>query len=126
MIIRPFAPTDAEKINEIYAQHHAGSFSVPSLERGVISGVTVNDNSEITGFGIVTLLAEAVLVMDLDISNREKKETIEKLLWLAIQGVSKTKMDGIHAFVQDPRFAAVLKQAFGFRTWKGEALYLEL
>jgi len=125
MIIRPFAPSDAEKINEIFTQHHAGSFSVPPLERGVISGVTTNDASEITGFGIVTLLAEAILVMDLNCSARERKETIEKLIWLAIQGVSG-KMDGIHAFVQDPRFAAVLKKHFGFRTCKGEALYLEL
>lgn len=126
MIIRPFESSDAEKVNEIYAQHHAGSFSVPPLERGIVSGVVANGRSEITGFGIVTLLAEAILVMDLNCSAREKKETIEKLIWLGLQGVSKAKMDGIHAFVQDPRFAAVLKKHFGFRTCKGEALYLEL
>lgn len=126
MIIRPFDNSDTGKVNEIYAQHHAGDFSVPPLERGVISGVTTNDMDEITGFGIVTLLAEAVLVMDLNCPTREKKETIDKLLWLAIQGVSKANMDGIHAFVQNPRFAAVLKKHYGFRTCKGEALYLEL
>lgn len=126
MIIRPYAPDDAEKINEIFSRFHADSFSVPPLERGIVSGVVTNDYSKITGFGIVSILAEAVMVMDLDISLKEKKETIEKLIWLAIQGVQNAGLDGIHAFVQDPNFASVLKKHFGFRTCKGEALYLEL
>lgn len=122
MIIRPYTTRDAEQVNEIYNKFHAESFAIP--RESITSATITKDNDEIVAFGAVTLLAESVLVLDLDATLREKNFAIQQLLWTAIQGVTNLHMDGIHAFVQDPEFAKVLKKHFGFKTCKGEALYL--
>lgn len=124
MIIRPYEISDTEAINEIYDKFHSGSFSIPPIEQNRISATVTNDDTKVIAFGAITLLAESVLVIDLDASIREKNFAIQQLLWTAIQGVTNLHMDGLHAFIQDPEFAKVLKKHFGFKTCKGEALYL--
>lgn len=125
MITRPFAISDVKAIGDIYDKHHAESFFLPPPDRCITERVVTNDTGKIIAFGAVSLLAEAVLVLDMSSRLREKDYAIQQLLWQAIQGVSG-KLDGLHAFVQDPEFARILKKHFGFKTCKGEALYLEV
>lgn len=113
---------DSNAIENIFMRHHKDSFGIP---KETITDAVISEDDRLIAYGAVTLLAEAVMVLDLDASLKEKDWAIKQLLWQAIQGVSG-KMDGIHAFVQDPKFAALLKKHFGFKTCKGEALYLEL
>jgi hypothetical protein len=120
MRIRPVLPEDTEAINSIFTKHHKDAFGIPDK---TITEAIVSEEDRVIAYGAVTLLAEAVMVLDLDASLREKDFALKQLIWQAIQGVSG-KMDGLHAFVQDPEFAKVLKKHFGFKTCKGEALYL--
>jgi hypothetical protein len=125
MIIRPLAITDIDRVNEIFAKHHAGAFAIPPLERLLSHTVVTNDNDKVIAFGAIYPLIEAVMILDLDCSMRDKAEVLKQLIWEAIRGVSG-KADGIHAFIQDPEYAKLLKKHFGFKTCKGEALYLEV
>lgn len=122
MRIRSVLPEDTEAVERIFTQHHKDSFGIP---KKCFLDAIVSEEDKVIAYGAVTLLAEAVMVLDLDASLKEKDWALRQLIWQAIQGVSG-KMDGLHAFVQDPKFAELLKKHFGFRTCKGEALYLEI
>lgn len=111
--------------NYLHAKTTFGSYQLPDPRKTVFNGAVINpDNDSVIAYGSIPLLAEAVIVVDDSCSTRRLMESISLLLEA---GKSKTrgKLDGIHAFIQDPEFSKLLQKHFGFRKCKGEALYLD-
>jgi len=123
---RPLKNSDLVRIDEIYRKHHQDNFGIPSLDYTLISGVAVDEKDEIIGFGMVKLWPEAIMVLDLDRSLREKSDAMHELMVVAINTVVDSPYDSLHAFVQDNGFSQLLKKHYGFKTCTGEAIYLEV
>ena len=124
MIVKPATIGDYEDATKLYDKFRASEFGIPSPERLIASRSALDDDGNLIAFGTLVPLIESILVIDNDRSLKEKTLALRQLLLEAIKGVSDMKQDGIHAFVQDPIYANSLKKHFGFRTCKGEALYL--
>jgi hypothetical protein len=113
-----------DKIQELHQRTKYGIYGLPEPHKTVRTGVVLNDSKEIVAFGAIPLLAELVMVVDDSFSTRTRLKAIQLLLDEARAGV-RGKLDGLHAFIQDPEFSRILIKHFGFRKCKGEALYLD-
>jgi len=126
MRLRSFRETDIEAIDRIWQEHHSDAFSVPDRSNSVVDAVVENDKGKLIGYGQVKLFAEAMLIMDLNATRREKIQTIKLLMLEAFRGADVAGIKQMYAFIQDPDFALLIKRHFGFDTVnKGELLLRE-
>ena len=121
MIYRPLIDSDIPKIDKIYREHHQDSFGIPSLLHSIMAGV-ITENDKVIAFGMLRLIPEAIMVLDLSQSTRIKTVAVNQLLLNSEFGVANNQLGELHAFVQDPRFANLLIKRFGFTDVIGQAL----
>lgn len=122
---RPLKVTDLETIVKIHERFHKAGFTFPSQNNCINDGV-VEIGDKIVAYGTVKLLAELILVLDLDETKRIKLDAFVKLLKVAIMDAREAKVEQLHCFVEDPNFASLLKKHFGFVPIPSEALVLNL
>ena len=125
MRFRPLQDKDIGKINEIYEKYHMGHFGIPPIHN-TLCGVVVDDLDVVLGFGMVRLIPEVIMVLDLGRDKKDKCAALKELMQEAVFEISRSDYDSLHAFVQDKSFAEILKKHYGFKTVKGEALILEV
>lgn len=119
MIIRNSKEEDNDSILEILSQHN---FQTPT--GNIISQATIEDCGKIVAYGAVHLIAEEVLVMDKNLSLKQKSEVLELLHKKAIIDSVGKGFKEIHAFVQDSHFLQVLKKHYGYKDCKGRAIVM--
>ena len=124
MIIRAYRPEDEETIVALRDHYHP-TLGLPSRKRAIIEGV-VEKEGRTVAYGVVSTFAEAVLVMDMNISTRDKLWVIRELMHGAIMGTRIRDLDELHVAAEDPKWAGILKQRFGFSHRSGEALVREV
>lgn len=126
MKLRSFRPSDVQIIDQIWREHHSDDFSVPARDNALIDAVVENKAGEVIAYGQVKLFAEAMLILDLNASQREKVFAIKSLMLEAFRGADIAGIKQMYAFIQDPDFALLIKRHFGFDTVnKGEVLLRE-
>lgn len=91
---------------------------------GIIQGVIEKDSS-IVAYGVVATFAEAVMVMNLDLSLRERYDIVHTLMDGAIMGTRTKDVVELHVTVTDPKWGKVLERQYGFKPVVG-ALVLEV
>jgi hypothetical protein len=111
---------DEPKIRSIYKQQE-DSFDLP-ISASEVAGVAVDDDDTIVGFIMVRRIAETILVLDLERNKRDRISALQECFKGALFESRIAGIDQIHAFVQDPKFAELLKKHFSFQTCIGEAL----
>ena len=121
MLYHPLRESDLTKVDELYRRFHQDSFGLPSLEYTTMAGV-IESKDKLIACGMIRLIPEAIMVLDLSQSPRVRLEAINLLLLNSEFGVIGRQMDGLHAFVQDTHFADLLKSRFGFSDVVGQAL----
>ena len=117
--------SDLPLIDRIWRKFHKSGFGIPGRANIVTQGVVEKDGI-VLGYGQVKVFCEAIMVLDLDIPQRDKIDVIRKLMEIAIMDSTKTGYEQLHVFVQNPEFAKILKKHFGFQSCSGEALVLNL
>lgn len=117
--------SDIPKIQHIYAKHHMESFGLFNTNGNLASGVYEN-GGEVIAYGMIKQLAEAILVMDLDLSARKRVKALLNLIQFAINKSKEADLQQLHAFVKDERFANILRKDFGFVDVRDVPLVLNL
>lgn len=125
MSIRYARPEDETKIRRLYREHYNGEFDFPSRDNVVVQLVAENED-EILGYGLLKTLSEAFIVLNKSETGRKKIKALTELIEGAIFSADRMNIEQIHAFVEDPEFANILKKHFGFKTYVGEALVLDV
>lgn len=124
--LRSFRRTDIEAIDRIWREHHSHAFSVPDRSNCVVDAVVEDGAGKVVAYGQVKLFAEAMLILDLNASQRTKIESIKKLMLEAFRGADMAGIKQMYAFIEDPDFADLIERHFGFsRINKGELLLRE-
>lgn len=113
MKLRDFKRSDIEPIDQIWQAHHSTDFSVPD-RRNMICEAVVENDGRVIGYGQVKLFAEAMMILDLDASRREKVVALQLLLGHAFAGANQARLNQMYAFIKDPDFALLLEKHFGF------------
>jgi hypothetical protein len=129
MIVKPYNwRLDAFDINQIWKEHHSQDFSIPSVDGSITNLVVRSDNSSgnIIAFGMVKVLAEAILVMDMNASARNRTQALKVLFMEAFRACRERKIEQMHVSVSDPDFAELLKKHYGFEDCKGQMLVVEV
>lgn len=124
MKYRPAAHQDVDSINRIYEQHKE-SFDLP-ISSSEVAGVAYDDNDEIVGFIMVRRIFETILILDLERSKKDRIEALKECFKGALFESRLAGIDQIHAFVQDVKFAELLKKYFGFRDCVGQAIVTDI
>lgn len=122
-MIRTYEPRDLKRLLEIHEKYHKDSFEFPDLE-SAFAHIVLEKDGELVAFGMVRLLVESIMLLDLGLSTREKGDAVEQLLLEADFQASRHGFTQNHVFVQGP-FAEALVNHYGFRRCKGEALVRE-
>lgn len=125
MSIRFARPEDETKIRRLYREHYNGQFDFPSRDNTIIQLVAEKEDKAI-GYGLLKTLSEAFIILDKSESGRKKIEAISELIQGALMAADAMNIEQIHAFVEDPKFASLLKKHFSFKTYVGEALVLDV
>ena len=117
---------DVKAISEIWERHHSHSFSLPS-RRNIIIEAKVEKDDRLIGYGQVRLVAEPILVLDLDARQRDKIEALRLLMLEAYRGTERFGLKRMHAFIRDPYFADLIVRHFDYqRCDLGELLVKEI
>lgn len=112
-------------IDKIWRDHHSSDFSVPDRENRVVDAVVVDDD-KVIAYGQVKIFAEAMLILDLSASRRQKIEAVKLLMAEAFRGCEQAGIKQVYAFIKDPDFATLIAKHFGFEpVEKGELLLRE-
>lgn len=118
--------TDVTEISNIWEKHHCRSFSLPH-RKNLITEAKAVKNGKIIGYGQVRVIAEPILVLDLDARQRDKARALELLMIEAHRGTRAAKLDRMFAFIRDANFADLIESRYGFeRADLGEFLIKEL
>jgi hypothetical protein len=116
---------DIALISKLWETHHAHSFALPSRNNLVVEAKAVEDG-KLVGYGQVRLVAEPILVLDLDATARQKHEALRMLMLEAYRGTEQAQVKHMFAFVRDPNFADILTKHYAFeRAEQGEVLVKE-
>lgn len=124
--LRSFRQGDVEDVDRIWREHHSSDFSVPNRNNCVIDAVVEDENGKVVAYGQVKMFAEAMLILDLNASQRQKIEAIKLLMLEAFRGTRMAGLEQMYCFIQDPDFAKLIERHFGFDLVdKGKLLFRE-
>lgn len=116
---------DLERLDEIYREHHEDDFGVPSLSNTITSASAV-EGDKIIGYGLVKILAEATMVLDLNESVEDRLEAMKLLMHEAIRACVTKDIKQLHVFVKDKKLVRLLHKKYGFNEVSGTTMVLEV
>lgn len=121
MTIRRPRPEEFERLRELHEQQ-SSHFAFPNID--IISSIYVvcDDDGIIVGFGILQPIFESIVVLDQNENIGDRIDAFNQLLTRAEEEMKEQGINEIHAFVQDKKFANLLKKRKGFKNTRGEAL----
>lgn len=118
---------DISAISDIWERCHSHSFELPSRRNLITEAKILNDKDKIIGYGQVRLVAEPIMILDLETRLRDRIKALQLLMTEAYRGVELVGLKRIHAFIRDPYFADLIVKHFGWtRGDLGELLVKEL
>lgn len=127
MRIRGTCTRDLEIINDIWRKYHSDSFGLPDINNNAIThAVVTNGNDEVMGFGVVKVLAEAIMILELEESKEHRLEGLQLLMDEAIRACREAKISQLHVFVKDENLSRLLQRKYAFIPVKDQTLVLEI
>lgn len=124
MILRAMMPRDLEQVRSIHEKYYGQEFSLPDFVTNYLCAfVVLDEDGSIISAGGVRAILESVLITDKSYDPGVRKEALLHILGANLHCAQRGNYEGIHAFVQDKKWAERLKRT-GFKPAVGEALYL--
>jgi hypothetical protein len=121
--LRGLTQRDFQPVDSLWKKHHAENFGLPSSKHNVTSAVVENDG-KVVGFGLVKVLAEAIMVLDLDVSVPDRLTAMQMLMDEAIRACKDYGIEQLHVFVKDERLSRLLQNKYAFSKVSDEVLVL--
>jgi hypothetical protein len=125
MIARALFSSDLEAIDELWRKYHQDSYGLPPIDQTIFEQV-VEHEGKIICAGVVHLIPEAIIVMDLEAELQHRIFAIGALLTNGCERLTELEYDQLHAFIQDEKFERYLRKRHGFNDVKGKALVKRL
>lgn len=120
MIIRRPLPNEFAKLEQLHKQME-NQFPFPDLTFAS-SIYVVEYRKQIIAFGTLVPIFESTVVLDQTTPKEIRYEALDMLVRRAEHELSSQGITQYHAFVQIKSFYNLLKNRFGFKTTKGNAL----
>ena len=121
--VRNFDNSEIPAINKVLAGQKLG---VPTLNNLIVNAILVDDDEKIFGYGCVKLFAEAILILKNRLSKKLKAQAIRASMKTAILFSKDAGVETLYIVSNEPGFSDVLRKTYGFRSYPGELLILDL
>ncbi len=121
--VRSFDNSEIPAINEVIAGQKLG---VPTLNNLIVNAILVDEKETIFGYGCVKLFAEAILLLKERISKKLKAQAVRASMKSAILFAKDAGVETLYIVSNDKGFSTVLRKTYGFRSYPGELLILDL
>jgi hypothetical protein len=127
MNIRLVHQNDIDELRKIHEKHYSHEFSFNDFISGFIAAFIIenSDTGQIISAGGIRSIAECVAITDKDVSVRERREALYKLLEACIFSGITHNYNSIHAFIQNENWLKQLKRV-GFKETVGKSLVMSL
>src|SRR5271169_4570853 len=127
MHVRDIRPEDIEIIRDIRNRHYP-KYSLPSLLNSFCTGVVVNESDEFAGFGQVKAYAEAIILLNKDMSHIQQVKALKTLEHAVRKRLVGTHVEELHCHIHPDSngYARELIDHFGYREIPGSYLVLDL
>jgi len=125
MECRLLKDSDLIAIDEIWQKFYKEEFGLPPLDKAIYA-VAVENKGKVVGFGQTRLTTESLMIIDQDLSIRDKVEILKLIMEAQTIGMTKAGLYETHAFAQNPNFARILKKHFGYEPVVGESLVMRI
>lgn len=123
MLIRGLKVGDIPQLQELCVKYANAGFDLP--KNNVFADALVEHNGKIVAYGIVKILAEAILIMDQSLSVKERVEALTLLVQEAVKETAKKDILELQAVCQ-PEFSKVMVKHYGFQKLLGDTLVLDI
>lgn len=126
MIIRDLQPEDLGTIEYLHKKYYS-SYGLPSLRHTFMSGVVENSKG-FAGFGMVKAYAEAIILLNKDLSHSQQVKALIKLEKTARDLATENHIEEIHCHIppEASEYAQELTRHFGYKEIPGHSLMLDL
>lgn len=125
-MIRQIRDEDIEELKKIHAKFFANEFSFDDFLAPAISQFLVTDESDkIISAGSIRPIAEMIAITNFDQSPKLRRAALYDMLQVASFVLRNTKMNQLHAFVQDSKWESQLIRA-GFSRCVGKPVYINV
>lgn len=127
-MIRSYGELDYLKVKTIWEKYYASEFDVDDLNcfaKAVVGHFDSKFNKrEITGFGLIKSVPEAIMLLDKSNNNYTRGKDLIDLLHHATLACAIEGYDRLYTFVQDEEFSKLLQEHFNFKKIIGDSLIL--
>lgn len=124
MIIRNVKGRDVDRIQDLCRKYRNSGFELPE-PRNIFADAVVEHEGIVIAYGVLKMLAEAVLILDHSLSPKDRGEALTLLIQEAVKESSKKGLLEVQA-VCEPKFAKVMKKHYGFQKLDGETIVLDI
>ena len=125
-MIRAMMPRDLESVKRIHEKYYGEEFNLPDFVTNYLCAfVALDGTGRIVSAGGIRTILESVLVTDKSFNPEVRKAALLEILSASLYFARQTNHDGIHAFIQDEKWASRLIRT-GFKDTTGRALYFGL
>lgn len=121
MQLRKLLPVDIPIIDWIWQRFHRAKFGIPTL-KNVIADRVVVEGRQVVAYGMVKGYCEAIMVLDLSLSVRQRITALKLLMADAEKAAKLAGIEQLQIFVQDDNFKDILIKHFGFEPCVGSPL----
>lgn len=118
-------PRDLPSVRAIHEKFYGEEFPLPDFVTNYLCAFVVLDGDRIITAGGIRTLLESILITDKSYAPEIRKEALLDILAASIYCAKRQNFDGIHAFVQDDKWANRLER-FGFKAPVGKPLVLSI
>lgn len=116
--------SDVLDIRALRQRYHNDGFEFPAGNQ-IFADAVVEADGKIVAYGVLKVLAEAILIMDHSMPQKVKVQALKELIQAAVQACSERDIKELQAVCQ-PEFSAVMKKQFGFQKLQGETIVLDI
>lgn len=121
-MIRPVVPNDIIVAKELHEKFYQEQFAFPDFRKEFLMSFTsINKEGQLVSLAGVRQILEFVAITDQTKPVRERHTAVYDILAAAMFTAGINNYHQLHAFVQDPHWAEVMKKR-GFTPIKGEGL----
>lgn len=112
--LRSVTQSDILDIDRLWQANWRGVYSMPNRNNAIVDAV-VEGESGLVAYGQVKLFAEAMLFLDPTKPKRERVRALQLLMTEAFRGTRKAGIEELYAFIEDPNFASLIANRYGFK-----------
>lgn len=124
ILVRGPRASDVEAIRALRKKYHDDGFDFPAGDQ-IFTDQVVEVDGKIVAYGVLKILAEAILIMDHSMPQKVKVQALTLLIQEAVKQAHIKKIREVQA-VCEPRFSALMKKQFGFQQLQGETIVLDI